>query len=241
MSTTAPVAQNARDDSSLSQVNGEFASRTRLHEIFEDRVLEAPARIAISAGDVAISYGELDARANRLAHTLRRTGVGPETRVGLLVRPSVETIVGMLGILKAGGAYVPIDPDYPSSRIGFLLQDSSVSAIVTSGQAGSALKEWTGPVISIDHDNGRDLESADRLPPTSAESADNLAYIIYTSGSTGTPKGVMVEHRSVVRLFQQTQPWFHFDRDDVWCLLHSVSFDFSVWEIWAPCFTAEDW
>src|SRR5262249_22709107 len=158
----------------------------------------------------------LNARANRVAHRLRQAGVGPETRVGLLVRPSVETIVGILGILKAGGGYVPIDPDYPPSRIAFLLQDSSASAIVTAGQSGSCLEAWTGPVISIDHDDEGDLESADRLPPASAESPDDLAYIIYTSGSTGTPKGVMVEHRSVVRLFQQTQQWFHFDHEDVW-------------------------
>ncbi len=203
-----------------------------MHEIFKARVLENPAKIAVSAGDTSVTYGELDERANCLALTLRRRGVGPETRAGLLVRPSVEMIVGLLGILKAGGAYVPIDPDYPPSRIRFLLQDSSVSAIASSGEASQSLEGWDGPLIPIDQNDGHDQEPAEQLRPTGTESADNLAYIIYTSGSTGTPKGVMVEHRSVVRLFQQTDQWFHFDHEDVWALFHSISFDFSVWEIW---------
>lgn len=233
MSTIAPVAEQVRDASSCSpQGNRDFSPRARLHEIFKARVLENPSKVAVSDGNTSVSYGELDARANRLAHTLRRSGLGPETRVGLLVRPGVEMIVGLLGILKAGGAYVPIDPDYPPSRISFLLQDSSVSAIATSGEASNSLEGWAGPLIPIDQNDGCDLESADQLRPTGTESADNLAYIIYTSGSTGTPKGVMVEHRSVVRLFQQTDQWFHFDHKDVWTLFHSISFDFSVWEIW---------
>src|SRR5438309_2982141 len=104
------MAQQVRDASGrLAQGSREFPARARLHEIFEARVLEGPGRKAISAGDISISYGELDARANRLAHRLRRIGIGPEIRVGLLVRPGVEMMVGMLGILKAGGAYIPID------------------------------------------------------------------------------------------------------------------------------------
>lgn len=233
MSKMTPMAQQVRDNSEGStQGSREFPARARLHEIFEARVMEAPDRRAISVGDVSINYGELDERADRLAHTLRRIGVGPEIRVGLLVRPSVEMIVGLLGILKAGGAYVPIDPDYPPSRIGFLLQDSAVSAIVTAGDASNSLEDWSGPLVRIDHNDERDLESADRLPAMDTESDRNLAYVIYTSGSTGTPKGVMVEHHSVVRLFTQTDRWFRFSHEDVWSLFHSISFDFSVWEIW---------
>jgi amino acid adenylation domain-containing protein len=230
---SSAAAQRVPDPSSWRpQGNREFPAHARLHEIFESRALENPGKTAVSAGDISISYGELNTRGNRLARALRETGIGPEQRVGLLVRPTVETIVGIIGILKAGGAYVPIDPDYPPTRISYLLRDSAVSAIVAAGETGNALANWTGPVISIDQDESCDLESEEQFAPAGTENAANLAYIIYTSGSTGTPKGVMVEHRNVVRLFQQTDQWFHFSDSDVWPLLHSISFDFSVWEIW---------
>ncbi|WP_371778478.1 amino acid adenylation domain-containing protein [Streptosporangium subroseum] len=232
-----------------------------LHEIFEDRAHTAPARIAVSAGSERLTYGELDARADRLALRLRNLGVGPDVLVGLCATRGIELIVGLLGILKAGGAYVPIDPSYPAKRVGFLLEDSGVPAVVATRDAAGHLAGCSAKVVWIDDEPagagspspaagvdapppvaGAESRSpaagADSPPPAAgagspAVVADhNLAYVIYTSGSTGTPKGVLVEHRNAVRLFEQTRPWFEFDDGDVWTLFHSASFDFSVWEIW---------
>jgi amino acid adenylation domain-containing protein len=206
-----------------------------LHTIFRERARQAPDRIAVSAGDGSLSYGELNARSDSLAGHLVKLGVGPEVLVGLCARRSPEAIVGMLGILKAGGAYVPIDPSYPAERIDCLLADCAAPFVVAARETSEVIDGCQATVVWIDQDEvvvgsgARELDQGER-PAEAAD--DNLAYVIYTSGSTGMPKGVMVEHRNVVRLFEQTDPWFHFGRQDTWALFHSVSFDFSVWEIW---------
>jgi amino acid adenylation domain-containing protein len=141
----------------------------------------------------------------------------------------------MLGILKAGGAYVPIDPSYPAERIGYLLADCATPIVVAAKDTAGVLGGHPAAVVWIEQDEivagpgARQLDRGEQ-PPEAADG--NLAYVIYTSGSTGKPKGVMVEHRNVVRLFEQTDPWFHFGQRDTWALFHSLSFDFSVWEIW---------
>ncbi|NUT44671.1 MAG: amino acid adenylation domain-containing protein [Thermoactinospora sp.] len=197
-----------------------------LHEIFAERARSAPDRIAVSASGEHITYGDLDRRADRLARRLAAAGVGPDVLVGLCAERGIDMIVGLLGILKAGGAYVPVDPSYPAKRIEFLLHDSAVSTVVATTRVADHLEDCTSRVVWIDDD-------ADESGGPLQEATDaDLAYVIYTSGSTGTPKGVLIEHRNVVRLFEQTHPWFGFDETDVWTLFHSVSFDFSVWEIW---------
>jgi amino acid adenylation domain-containing protein len=207
-----------------------------LHAVFRERAREAPDRIALSTSTATISYGELDARSDRLAEHLGGLGVGRDVLVGLCVRRSPEAIVGILGILKAGGAYVPIDPGYPAGRIEHLLADSGVSIVVTAGAAAAAVGGHAGTVVRIDADEvtggRRGGGAAPAGRPAEAGEDSSLAYVIYTSGSTGAPKGVAVEHRNVVRLFEQTQPWFRFDDRDTWTLFHSLSFDFSVWEVW---------
>ncbi|MGC5382408.1 amino acid adenylation domain-containing protein [Micromonospora sp. DT68] len=205
-----------------------------MHEIFQDRAREAPERIALTTTDESVSYGDLDARSDRLADHLAELGVGPDVLVGLCVRRSPEAIVGMLGILKAGGAYVPIDPSYPAERIDYLLSDCGSPIVVAARNTAGVIGDRHPSVVWIDSDEVTSGPGAVRLDPSGhpPASADNLAYVIYTSGSTGTPKGVTVEHRNVVRLFEQTDPWFAFDDHDTWSLFHSISFDFSVWEIW---------
>jgi amino acid adenylation domain-containing protein len=203
-----------------------------LHEVFEVRVREAPNRIAVSTLDEQITYGDLDIRANRLAHNLRALGVGPDVLVGLCVDRSIDMIVGLLAILKAGGAYLPIDPTYPSKRIEFLLADSAVRVVLTVSRAAQYLGECDSTIVYIDEEAPVSPASAAPPTPVAEGSKSNLAYVIYTSGSTGKPKGVLVEHRNILRVFEQTQHWFHFDENDVWSLFHSISFDFSVWEIW---------
>ncbi|MEV4365823.1 amino acid adenylation domain-containing protein [Nonomuraea sp. NPDC049637] len=197
-----------------------------LHEIFAERAAKAPDRIAVTCGAEEISYGDLDARADRLACLLQAAGTGPGVLVGLCADRGIDLVAGLLAILKAGGAYVPIDPGYPAGRIAYLLEDSGVRTVVTtSGVAGRLGGVLPGDVVLAD------TEPPDGRPAATARDED-LAYVIYTSGSTGAPKGVLVEHRNVVRLLERTEQWFGFGDDDVWTLFHSVSFDFSVWELW---------
>ncbi|MEU1725601.1 amino acid adenylation domain-containing protein [Nonomuraea sp. NPDC005692] len=197
-----------------------------LHEIFAERAAKAPDRIAVTCGAEEITYGDLDARADRLACLLQAAGTGPGVLVGLCADRGIDLVAGLLAILKAGGAYVPIDPGYPAGRIAYLLEDSGVRTVVTtSGVAGRLGGVLPGEVVLAD------AEPPEGRPAATARD-DDLAYVIYTSGSTGAPKGVLVEHRNVVRLLERTEQWFGFGDDDVWTLFHSVSFDFSVWELW---------
>ncbi|MBW4510724.1 MAG: amino acid adenylation domain-containing protein [Scytonematopsis contorta HA4267-MV1] len=202
-----------------------------LHEIFEENARRLPNKIAVSYKDEEISYEELNRRANQLAHHLQSLGVGANTLVGLCINRSIEMIVGILAILKAGGAYVPIDPNYPSNRIRLLLEDSAVTVVVSVSDVAGCLEQFDVKIVCID-DNLSSLNNNPVTSPSIINNNDNLAYVIYTSGSTGIPKGVLIEHGNVVRLFEQTHHWFHFDDKDVWAMFHSVAFDFSVWEIW---------
>jgi amino acid adenylation domain-containing protein len=214
-----------------------------LHAIFSERARAAPGRVALSTPTGPVSYGELDARSDRLAARLAGLGVRPGGLVGLCARRSTEAIVAMLGILKAGGAYVPIDPGYPAARIDYLLADSAVPLVVAARETADVLGGRHPAIVWVEGDDvsldpgttasGRIPADRGATTPESVEpSADDLAYVIYTSGSTGAPKGVTVTHRNAVRLFEQTRSWFHFDHRDTWSLFHSISFDFSVWEIW---------
>ncbi|RSM99125.1 thioester reductase [Nonomuraea sp. WAC 01424] len=197
-----------------------------LHEIFADRAAKAPDRIAVTCGAEEISYGDLDARSDRLACLLQAAGTGPGVLVGLCAERGIDLPAGLLAILKAGGAYVPIDPAYPAERIAYLLDDSGVGTVVTTSDVAGRLGGVLPDRIVL-----ADAEPPEGRPVATARDED-LAYVIYTSGSTGAPKGVLVEHRNVVRLLERTEHWFGFGDDDVWTLFHSVSFDFSVWEIW---------
>lgn len=203
-----------------------------LHEIFTAVALTHPDRVAVSTPEDDISYGELNARADRLSRMLQTLGVGPDVLVGLYVDRSIDMIVGLLAILKAGGAYVPIDPTYPAERVQLLVRDSAVSVIVSVSRiAAPGLDDCQAKIVMADQDPapvGAELSDA----PPARVSDGNLAYVIYTSGSTGKPKGVLIEHRNVVRLLEKTRAWFGFDERDVWTMFHSISFDFSVWEIW---------
>lgn len=207
-----------------------FSSKC-LHEIFEARASHVPKKIAVSYKDEQISYEELNCRANQLAHQLQSLGVGVNVLVGLCINRSIEMIVGILAILKAGGAYVPIDPNYPSNRIRLLLEDSAVAVVVSASDVAGCLEGFNVKIVCIE-ENLSPLHNQPVTSPLVISDDSNLAYVIYTSGSTGIPKGVLIEHRNVVRLFEQTHHWFYFDDKDVWTMFHSVAFDFSVWEIW---------
>ena len=202
-----------------------------MHERFEARARESPDAVALSFGTESLTYAELGRAANRLAHHLRALGVGPETLVALYLEPSIELVVGVLGVLKSGAAYVPLDPEYPAERIEFVLSDSAAPVLVTVSGLRERLPEHGARVVCLDGDHAELARHSDGDPEPLA-GPESLAYVIYTSGSTGRPKGVEVEHRQVARLFSATDAWYGFGREDVWVLLHSYAFDFSVWELW---------
>ncbi|WP_338868507.1 amino acid adenylation domain-containing protein [Myxococcus stipitatus] len=208
-----------------------FAGEGSLHQRFEAQVRNRPDAIAVVSEEEHLTYAELDRRANQLAHVLRQRGVERETLVGLCVERSAATVVGILGILKAGGAYVPLDPTYPADRLAYMVADSRMPVAITQRHLAERLPT-DGVSLLVLEDAAEDLARQPTTSPGVPVAADGLAYVIYTSGSTGRPKGSLLPHRNVLRLFDATEAWFHFDERDVWTLFHSYAFDFSVWELW---------
>jgi amino acid adenylation domain-containing protein len=185
----------------------------------------------VVAGEARLTYAELNARANRLAHRLRRLGVGPEDRVGVCLRRSERMIVSLFAILKAGGAYVPLDPTYPRERLKGILEDSAARVVIGEVATASRLAEESGERwLSVDEDLAG--ESAENPAPVAIPS--NLAYLIYTSGSTGRPKAVAIEHRSPVVLMHWSREVFPPEELAGTLVATSIGFDVSVFEIFAP-------
>ena len=208
-----------------------LGSNETLHAIFEKQAALTPTAPALTCEEKTLTYSELNARANQLAHHLIDAGVGPEVLVGLCVERNMDLVVAILAILKAGGAYLPIDLSYPADRVAFMLEDAQVSVLLTQKHLLSSLPQHRARTICLDQ-IGEILSGQAATNPQVAVKLDNLAYVIYTSGSTGKPKGCMIAHRNVARLMRATEPWFGFNERDVWTLFHSSAFDFSVWEIW---------
>ncbi|KAG9605140.1 hypothetical protein KCV01_g6192, partial [Aureobasidium melanogenum] len=206
--------------------------------LFERQVSQHPDAIALAHGDQSLTYAELNARANRLAHFLARRGVGPDDRVALCVARSTSMVVGILAILKAGGAYVPIDPGYPSERAAYVLRDAA-PVLVLLDEAGRHTLGDTAPAqatIAIDDtvaweacspDNRHDDRLSDR----------HLAYVIYTSGSTGQPKGVTVEHRNLRHQVAALRQAYGLAADERLLQFASMAFDMSVEEIFPALLT----
>lgn len=226
-----PSAERQRLLNLWNYTHQQPAPPRRLHELFEFQVTCSPAAPAVTFENQTITYEELNQRANRLAHFLQSLGAGPETVVAICTERSLEMVVGILAILKTGAAYLPLDPNYPSARLAFMLEDAGAMALISQQGLADRLPEQRPTVIWLDTDR-QQIEA--QLPTNLAVDVEpaNAAYVIYTSGSTGKPKGVLVSHAHVSRLFAATHPWFDFGPDDVWTLFHSYTFDFSVWEIW---------
>lgn len=181
----------------LNQTAGDFPRSQCIHFLFEEQAARTPDRPALRCGQTQLTYGELNAHANRLAHHLRRLGVGPNVRVGLCGERSADLFVGLLAVLKAGGAYVPLLPDHPKARLAFQIQETGAPVVLTQQRVLGQLPDFSGPTLCLD----RDRATWGNEPATNPERVngpENQVYVIYTSGSTGVPKGVAVRHENLV-------------------------------------------
>ncbi|MBW3656973.1 MAG: amino acid adenylation domain-containing protein, partial [Gemmatimonadetes bacterium] len=201
-----------------------------VHELFEAQARERPDAPALVWGGTALTYRELEARANQLAHHLVRLGVGPEARVGVLLERGVELIVSLLAVLKAGGCYVPLDPGYPAERLRLMLADGGVRVLLTRGDPAGMVE---GAGVEVVHlDRAADVLASEPMEaPRAGATAENLAYIVYTSGSTGKPKGVMVGHRQVVQLVRETD-YVQLRPGDRVAQASNAGFDALTFEAW---------
>ncbi|HEX6371116.1 MAG TPA: amino acid adenylation domain-containing protein [Longimicrobium sp.] len=205
-----------------------------IHQLFEEQARRTPHAVAVVHEHDALTYAELDTRANRLAHHLARLGVGPEVRVGVCLERGVGLVVGLMAVLKAGGAYVPLDPAYPAERLAFMLADSGAGVLLTQEKLrhlpgaphGTRVVSVDGAAAAIAREPGTN--------PDRGAAPRNLAYLIYTSGSTGVPKGVAIEHQSAVAMLAWA--WSVYSDDELGGMLActSVCFDMSVFELFAP-------
>ncbi|HEX2076983.1 MAG TPA: amino acid adenylation domain-containing protein [Longimicrobium sp.] len=208
-----------------------------LHALFARQAARTPDAVALAFEGRTMTYAELDARSSRLAHRLRRLGVGPEARVGVCMERGMEMVVALLGVLKAGGAYVPLDPEYPRERLAYMLADAAVPVLLTEDRLVHLAEGYAGAIIRLDtpEDDAETPAIPDSLFPV--PSPDALAYVIYTSGSTGNPKGAMNAHRGVVNRLRWMQDEYVLAPGDVVLQKTPFSFDVSVWEFFWPLIT----
>jgi len=229
ISALNPVGEEEQNEilKVLDNSQVDYPKEKTVVDLFEQQVSRTPNKVAVSFQGQSITYIELNKKSEKLAWLLQQKGVTANQIIGLFTERSIETVIGMLAIIKAGGAYLPLDIDYPVERINYIIKDSGINLMLTTG---NLLDKIDYEIESIC------IENADRIVQTDnvlkQVTPTDLCYIIYTSGTTGNPKGVMVEHRNVVRLLFNDAFQFNFNEDDVWTMFHSHCFDFSVWEMY---------
>src|SRR6266496_2977101 len=211
----------------------EYGGEGTVHEMFEAQAERTPEAVALVCGEEELSYGELNRRANQVAHYLRELGVGPEVLVGVYLERSIGMVVGILGVLKAGGAYVPLDPEHPQRRIENLASDAAVKVIITKSEHSLSFSSYSGAFLNLDVDgNAIRQESCESLEIDVQEG--NAAYVIYTSGSTGVPKGVLNTHKGVLNRLLWMQDQYQLTPEDRVLQKTPYTFDVSVWELLWP-------
>nr|QEO74352.1 condensation domain-containing protein [uncultured bacterium] len=222
--------------SEWNETAAEYPRDKPLHELIAAQADRTPDAVAVVFRDERLTYRELNARADKLAHHLRRRGVAAETRVGVCVERSIEMVVGLLSILKAGGAYVPLDPHHPKERLAFVMEDAGVSALLTQSSLLERLPEQRPAAVLLDAD-GDSVRLESEREPASRLAPENLAYVIYTSGSTGRPKGVAIAHRSIVNLLTSMRRQIGLSSSDRLLAVTTLSFDIAALEIFLPLIT----
>ncbi len=203
-----------------------------IQELVSEQASRIPQALAITAGCQSLTYLELEARANRMAHHLRSLGVGSNVVVGLCIERSISQIVCALAILKAGGAYLPLDPSYPAERLKYISEDSQAPFLVTEDHVAERISGTKCRVVSVDGADRVQIEFPRSERPPNSTCLEDLAYVIYTSGSTGVPKGVGISHQNLLNLVQWHQEAFHVTSEDRATYLAGLGFDASVWELW---------
>ncbi|MEH2121095.1 amino acid adenylation domain-containing protein [Nostoc sp.] len=217
-------------------IQADYPQKQCIHQLFEAQVELTPDAIAVVFEDEQLTYCELNARANQLAHYLRSLGVKPEVLVGICVERSLSMVIGLLGILKAGGAYLPLDPAYPQERLAFMLENSQPTVLLAQQHLVENLPTYKAQVVCLD--SNWELIAQQRIEnPPSNITADNLAYIIYTSGSTGRPKGAMNTHQGICNRLLWMQDAYQLTATDKVLQKTPFSFDVSVWEFFWPLIT----
>jgi non-ribosomal peptide synthetase component F len=201
-----------------------------IHELVAAQAERTPDAVAVVSGEDALTYGELDARADRLARRLAGLGAGPEVRVGVCLERSAGMVVAMLAVLRAGAAYLPLDPAYPADRLAYMLADSGARVLVTQASLRGLLPAEGVRTVLVDADAAEIAAEPDGTPRT-AVAPENAAYVIYTSGSTGRPKGVVVTHANAANLLPRAVQTFGAEPGGAVLQTASMSFDASLLEV----------
>ncbi|RAM53526.1 MAG: non-ribosomal peptide synthetase [Hapalosiphonaceae cyanobacterium JJU2] len=204
-----------------------------IHELFEAQVEKTPDAVAVVFEDQKLTYCELNARANQLAHYLQKLGVKPEVLVGICVERTLNMLIGLLAILKAGGAYISLDPTYPKERSEFILEDAQAPVLLTQASLLEVIPQHKTQVVCLDTDYHL-IAQQSQENIFSEVTTNNLAYVIYTSGSTGRPKGVMIKHGSTVAMLDWANKTFGVEVKQGILASTSICFDLSVFEIFVP-------
>jgi amino acid adenylation domain-containing protein len=234
-----PLLTAAEKRQVLIEFNDTFAEYPRdrpLHRFIEEQVERTPDAPALIFGSTQLSYRELNARANQLAHYLRSLGVGPEALVAVCAERSLEMVIALVAILKAGGAYVPVDPDYPAERLAVMLEDAEPKAVLTLQRLLPILPHHSAKTFCLDSD-WPSLADQPTANPVALTTGENAAYVIYTSGSTGKPKGVVNIHSGIVNRLLWMQAAYGLNGGDTVLQKTPYSFDVSVWEFFWPLMT----
>ena len=209
-----------------------------VHQLFEQQVQRTPDALALMFGEEALTYSELNRRANHLANYLQGLGVGPEVLVGIYLERGIEMVIGLLAVLKAGGAYVPLDPTYPQKRLAFMAQDAGISLLLTQEHSLGRSPDNGCMIVCLDRDR-EIIARQSSLSPELRETAEQLAYVLYTSGSTGQPKGVMVPHRGLVNYLHWARQAYTLSGGHGAPLHSSIGFDLTVTSLFVPLLTGQ--
>ncbi len=216
-----------------NQTGAEYPREMLAHQLFEAQVERTPDATAVIFEDAALTYRELNARANQLAYRLRESGVAADDRVGIFLERSLEMVVAVLGVLKSGAAYVPMDPIYPPQRIQMMIEDSQMRVLVSQQSLLDALPEHHAELVLVDADRAR-LAAQPKDNPAPAATSENLAYVIFTSGSTGRPKGVQIAHRALVNFLSSMQREPGIQPTDVLACVTTLAFDIVGIDLYMP-------
>jgi amino acid adenylation domain-containing protein len=232
----ATLLPRSESDRLLIELNqtAEALPSVCLHTLFEEQVKKTPDRIAARFGEAAMTYEELNCRADLRAQQLHGHEVGPESIVGICLERSLEMLVSVIATLKSGGSYLPLDPQYPAERIAFMADEAQPKVILTERKFLHLFSPSGPRLICLDDLNGLEDGESNRASALASPTPQNRAYLIYTSGSTGKPKGVEITHGSVVNALLSMRARPGIEAEDTLLAVTTLSFDISVLELWLP-------